>query len=89
MSKFACESITVPRKSRYKLHHDAHLQDKEPSVKALAKANFSNMLAKHAVTNTVTSMQGTGALWLKTGAVGSHLIQLRHTNMLPEQEARA
>ena len=60
MSKFACERITVPRKSKNNLHHDAHLQDKDPSVKSLVKADFSNMLAKHAVTNTVTSRQGTG-----------------------------
>ena len=64
------------RESDDNLQHDAHLKDKDLSVKSLVKEGFSNMLAKHAATNTVTSMQGTGALWLKTGAVGSHLLQL-------------
>ncbi len=34
-------------------------------------------------------MKGARALWLKTRAVGSHLLQLWHTNILPAQEARA
>ena len=61
----SCEQIRLrgnhgARESDYNLQHDAHLKDKDLSVKSLVKEGFSNMLAKHAATNTVPSCKEPG-----------------------------